>query len=152
MLKIGAALALATVSVTALLFGGGAEQDPQPAVQRLLTAAETGDEGSFEAAIDRAAVREDLRRQLTALARQNGLDVGGPSDVVLDRMIAPEAVRAAAADAGDLKKEGKFRVCLSDGAECVLTFARGGEHSRWRLVAMEARHDQDHDLAIQTGG
>jgi len=151
MLKIGAALVLAIISVTALAVGGG-DQDPQPAVQRLLTAAETGDQDSFEAAIDRDALREDLRRQLTEVAQENGLDLGGPTDVVLDRMIAPEAIRSAAAGAGELKQDGKFKACLTDGSECVLTFARGGGHATWRLVGMQAPHDEGPDLEIQTGG
>lgn len=122
------------------------------AAQALLVSAWSEDAQSFEAVIDRAAVRADLRQQLMRVAQANVLAVeGGASDAALDRMITPHAFRLVAAGSGAplaapptreqaaalLKSDGKDRVCLHDQTPqeaCLLTFAkaRGG----WRLVGM----------------
>lgn len=144
MLKLGAAIALTTISVAALAAGNGAGKDAAPAVQGLLSAAAANDTARFEAAIDRPALRADLRRQLIEVGRENGVEVeGGPSDAALDRMIGPEIVRLAAADAGPLadhlRKTGKTQVCLTgEGAPppCLLTFAKLPRKPGWRLVGM----------------
>ena len=155
MLRIGAAVALATISVAALAAGRGTDQDAAAAVSGLLTAARAGDIQSFEAAIDRPAMRDDLRRQMVAVARDQGVLVdGGPSERVLDRMIGPETVRMAAEDAGavedHLKKTGQHEVCLTDqDAECVLTFARA-KGKIWRLVGMQAP-EQIVDVSVDLG-
>lgn len=132
---------------------GSKDQDAPPAVQAVLAAAQAGDAKAFEAGIDRAALRADLRAQMIALARQNGLDVGGPSDAALDRMIGPDAFHlslggvplaappTAEQVAPQLKPVAKDRVCLHDLAApqaCRLTFAKEGGH--WRLVGMPADH------------
>lgn len=147
MLRIGAALALAMISVVALASGRGTDKDAAEAVQGFLAAAEAGDATAFEAALDRPALRSDLRRQMLELSRSTGIDVdGGPSDLVLDRMLSPEAVRLAVADAGPvadhLKKTGKTEVCLTEAspeAPCLLTFAKGKGKPGWRLVGMQAQ-------------
>jgi hypothetical protein len=146
MFRIGAALALAMISVAALAAGQGSGKDAAPAVQGLLSAAAAGDAAGFEAAIDRPALRADLRRQLIDIARENEVEVeGGPSDAALDRRIGPEIVRLAAADAGPvgdhLKKIGKAQVCLTGegpAAPCLLTFAKTKGKPGWRLVGMQA--------------
>ena len=143
MLRLGAAVALVTISVAALAAGRGTDKDAAASVSALLTAVQAGDAQTFEAAIDRPALRGDLRRQMQAVAHERGVDVeGGPSDMTLDRMIGPDAVRLATEDArqveGHLKKTGQHEVCLTDSdADCVLTFARA--HGKvWRLVGMQA--------------
>lgn len=159
MLRIGAALGLAAISVAALAAGrGSADRDAAEAVQGVLAAAEAGDAARLESAIDRAALRQDLRRQLVAFARADGLEVdGGPSDIALDRRIGPEAVRLAAAEAGSpedhLRKVGKTRICLTEAGpqgDCVLTFARERGRGAWRLVGMKAR-DPQIELSVDLG-
>ena len=133
--------------------GGGADADPVGAAQGLLTAIQTGDAKAFEAGLDRPAIRADLRRQMTGLALANGLDVGGPSDFALDRMIVPQAFRLVQADGGAalagppskaqvaalVKHIDGGRACLHDlspDQRCLLTFAH--EKAGWRLVGMPA--------------
>lgn len=118
---------------------------------RLLDAAVRGDRKTFEALVDRAAVREDLRRQVTDVAKGALLDVdGGPSDFALDRMISPAAIRLVhasgrpitaaptEADVAPLMKPlTGGRACLREAAgDCALTFGRVG--GTWRLVGMKA--------------
>jgi hypothetical protein len=127
--------------------------DATAAAQALLAAVQTGDAKTFEAHLDRAALRADLRAQLQAVAAANGLDVaGGAADFTLDRMIAPEAFHLVREDGAQLTTPptlgqiaplmtatAKDRACLHDLAapqRCVLTFARG--ETGWRLVAMPA--------------
>ena len=122
------------------------------AAHALLSAVWSGDAKGFEAAVDRPAVRADLRRQLMAVAQVNALSVeGGASDAALDRMITPDAFRMVQADSGAplgaapspaqaaalLRPAGKDRACLQGAApeqNCLLTFAR--EKSGWRLIGM----------------
>ncbi len=123
---------------------GAARTDAAASAERLFRAAEAGDRIAFEAEIDREAVREDVRRQMVELAREQGLEVdGGPSEFALDRMISPEAVRVVrAGGAAPLKERMKLqdgKVCLpsDEGAQhCLLTF--GKSDKRWRLVGMQA--------------
>jgi hypothetical protein len=132
----------------------GTAPDATASAQALLAAVQTGDARSFEAHLDRPALRADLREQLLAVARARGLDVvGGASDLALNRMIAPEAfhlVRSqdgaqlttpptAAQIAPLMTPVAKDRACVHDlaaPARCLLTFARGA--TGWRLVAMPA--------------
>lgn len=159
MLRIGAALGLAAISVAALAAGRGTDKDAAESVRGLLAAAEAGDAAKLEKGLDRPALREDLRRQLIDFARADGIEVdGGPPDMALDRRIGPEAVRLAAAEAGPpedhLKKTGKTQMCLTDTtpqANCVLTFARERGKAGWRLVGMQAR-DPQIDLSVDVGG
>jgi hypothetical protein len=148
-------------------------KDAASAVQGFLAAARSGDAARFEAALDRPAVRADLRRQLIVVARENGVEVdGGPSDLALDRMIGPETVRMVAAEAAApvpadadpeafgkrLKATADGAVCLHDAspqARCLLTFARQkAAHHRpaaWRLVAMQAP-DETVQISVDVGG
>jgi len=140
----GFALALAGCSLDA-------KGDAAKAVAGFLAAAKADDTTAFEAALDRPALRIDLRDQLAALAKSSGLDVnGGPSEFAMDRMITPQLVRRAEAGTGlpdaptadqiapALKTVEKGKVCLQDAAKtrCLLTFAKSGK--AWRLVGMQA--------------
>lgn len=134
--------------------GGKKDGDATAAAEALLAAVQTGDAKSFEAHLDRAALRADLRGQLQAVAAASALDVaGGPADFALDRMIAPEAFHLVRSQDGAqmttpptigqvaplMTTTGKDRACLHDLAapqRCLLTFARGDKG--WRLVAMPA--------------
>jgi len=149
-------LTIAALAALVLTASGCGRKPPEaaaaPTVQALLSAAWRGDKQSFEAAVDRAAVRADLRRQLMAVAQASGLAVeGGASDAALDRMITPDAFRLADAASGQplaaapsevqtealIKPLGKDRACVHDQSPqqaCLLTFARGS--AGWRLVAM----------------
>jgi hypothetical protein len=122
------------------------------AAQSLMAAAWSGDVKGFEAAIDRPALRADLRRQLLQVAQANALSVeGGASDAALDRMITPDAFRMVQAGTGGplvaapsrdqaaalLKALGDGRACVQAAAPeqtCLLTFAR--QPTGWRLVGM----------------
>ena len=73
--------------------GDSAPRGAAENASRLLAAAVKGDRVAFEAEIDRPAVRDDVRRQMSEVARSRVLDVeGGPSEFALDRMIGPDAV------------------------------------------------------------
>lgn len=137
----------------------GVRADAAKGVAKFLSAARTGDRPAFEAAIDRPRLREDLRGQLIAVAREQGLEVeGGPSDFALDRMISPEAFRLLQADLGPIppkalaaaiKVVDRRHVCLPEAPQsdtCLLTFAK--EKADWRLVGMRAR---DPKLAVAIG-
>jgi len=146
--------------------GGGAGSGSASAAQsasRLMAAAIAGDRVAFEAEIDRAAVREDLRRQMVQVGQARGVEVeGGPSDFTLDRMIGPDALKLVRAGAGTpltaapspeqvaamLTPAGRAKVCLrthESGANCPVTFRKDG--GRWRLVGMQAM-----DLTIPVAG
>jgi len=131
--------------------GGAGGGDAAAAAQALLAAAQAGDAAKFEAGIDRPALRAELRQQIIGVGQANGLDVGGPSDTALDRMIGPQAVHLVPAAggaalagpptpaqvAGLVKPAGAGRVCLHDLTPqqgCLLTFLH--EKAGWRLVSM----------------
>jgi hypothetical protein len=155
------AAALVALVMTAQGCAKEPDADASGAIQALLAAAQAGDAKAFEAYLDRPALRADLREQMIGLAHANGLDVGGPSDFALDRMIGPQAFKLVQAGAGAplagapsiaqvsalLKTLDKTRVCLHDltpQQKCLLTFAR--EAPGWRLVGMPAA-----DLTIEVG-
>lgn len=159
MLRIVPLLALVAIGLNGC--GAAAPRGAIESASRLLAAALSGDRAAFEAQIDRKAVREDVRRQVTELAKAAALDVeGGPSEFALDRMIGPAAVRvvdgsgAALTEAPTpkqvaplMRKVDARRACLkdADADDCLLTFAKGKD--RWRLVGMKAM-----DLTIQVAG
>jgi hypothetical protein len=148
------------IAVVALITAGlggcgpGSRPDAAASASRLLEAIVHGDRQAFEAAIDRPAVRDDVRRQLTTLAHATGLEIdGGPSEFALDRMITPEAITVVDASSGQaltaapgpdevaqqMKRLGADRACLREtpqAEDCALTFARSED--RWRLVGMKA--------------
>jgi hypothetical protein len=155
MLRIGKALLAAALATGLAGCEAGARKDAALAVERLFAAVVARDRVAFEAAVDRRAVRDDVRQQLVDLARSQGLEVeGGPSEFVLDRMIGPDAVRLVdgrgelvrqAPTAEQLKDmievQDRGRACVQDAADnCVLTFARQKDKdgAQWRLVGMRA--------------
>jgi uncharacterized membrane protein len=149
-----AALLALVISVQACGKDKRTDTDPAASAQALLAAAQTGDARTFEAHLDRPAIRADLREQLQAVARANGLDVaGGAADFALDRMITPEAFHLVRSQDGAqltapptpaqvatlMRPLAKDRACLHDltaPQRCLLTFAR--DAAGWRLVAMPA--------------
>lgn len=152
------------LTLVALGLNGCGAAAPRGAIEsasRLLAAALSGDRAAFEAQIDRRAVREDVRRQVTELAKATALDVdGGPSEFALDRMISPDAVRVVDRSGAALtqaptpkqvaplmRKVDAKHACLKDAGDedCLLTFAKTKDH--WRLVGMKAM-----DLTIQVAG
>ncbi|HEX7946224.1 MAG TPA: hypothetical protein VF495_16265 [Phenylobacterium sp.] len=157
MLRRTIAIGIAVLGLSAC--GAPAPQGAAETASRLLAAAYKGDRVAFEAEIDRAAVREDVRRQVTRLAKDATLDVdGGPSEFALDRMISPAAFRLVHAGSGEalrapptpaqvaklMRTVDARHACLRDaetpndgrGADCLLTFAKGKD--QWRLVGMKA--------------
>ncbi|MBL8555037.1 MAG: hypothetical protein JNL41_12215 [Phenylobacterium sp.] len=145
-------LAVLVVALGLTGCGGAAPQGAAESASRLLAAALKGDRVAFEAEIDRAAVRDDVRRQIADVARGSVLDVeGGPSEFALDRMISPAAIRVVHAGTGEtltapptpaqvaklMREVDGRRACVRGKAgDCLLTFAR--EKRDWRLVGMKA--------------
>ena len=145
-------LAVLVVALGLTGCGGAAPQGAAESASRLLAAALKGDRVAFEAEIDRAAVRDDVRRQIADVARGSVLDVeGGPSEFALDRMISPAAIRVVHAGTGEtltapptpaqvaklMREVDGSRACLRGRkGDCLLTFAR--EKRDWRLVGMKA--------------
>jgi hypothetical protein len=127
--------------------------DAAQGIASFLDAVRRDDHRAFEAAIDRPALRSDLRDQLADLGRAKDLDIdGGPSEFALDRMITPEAFRLVSARNGEpvpmaptsaqvallMTVKDKSHVCLGDaaGQHCALAFAKHG--GAWRLTGMRA--------------
>jgi hypothetical protein len=139
--------------------GGAAPKGAAESASRLLAAALKGDRVAFEAEIDRAAVRDDVRRQIADVARGKALEVeGGPSEFALDRMISPAAIRVVHAGTGEAltappttaqvaklmrEVDGKRACVRGRKGDCLLTFAK--EKRDWRLVGMKA---MDVEIAV----
>lgn len=145
-------LAAAGFALALLACGKNLEAEVAEDVRALLLAAQAGDAAAFEAGIDREKLKADLRGQVRQAARSQGIDLGGPSEAALDRMIGPAAVRVARQGGGAaeppsaaqiaqlLEVEDETRACLrSPGAAegCALTFEKQGE--RWKLVGVQTR-------------
>ncbi|MBU1379032.1 MAG: DUF2939 domain-containing protein [Alphaproteobacteria bacterium] len=152
MLRTTVVLALAALGLASC--NGSAPKGAAETASRLLTAAYKNDRVAFEAEIDRAAVREDVRRQVNDMARTKALEIdGGPSEFALDRMISPDALRLVDKTGARLttpptarqvvplmKVVDEGHVCLKDvesPKNCLLTFAKGKD-PKWRLVGMRA--------------
>ncbi len=96
-------LVLAVSAIGLSSCNGSAPKAAAEAASRLLAAAYKNDRVAFEAEIDRAAVRDDVRRQVNDMARAKALEVdGGPSEFALDRMISPGALRLVDASGAPL--------------------------------------------------
>lgn len=148
------AAALTALAVALQACGDRPDKQAMAAVQGLLTAVQTGNAGGFEALLDRPALRADLRKQITSVARRDDLVVdGGPSELALDNMISPQAFRLVQAGSGapltaapsktqveDLvKRLDDHRVCVHDltpKQTCIVTFAK--EAPGWRMIGMLA--------------
>jgi len=144
---------VAAFSALAVLLGAcgpGLRAKGSAAIASFLADVQRDDVKAFEAGVDRPAVRGDLRAQLAALGKTRGVDVGGASEFALDRMITPQAVRAAAARVGagwpatptaaqvlpHMKVADPRHICLEEAAtrRCLLSFAQ--EDGAWRLVGL----------------
>ncbi len=140
-------------SVLALLLGGcgfGARHSGSAAIAGFLAAAQANDRKAFEAALDRPALRSDLSEQMAEVGKTHEVDVGGPSEFALDRMISPQAIRLTAARVAPgwpatptaaqivphMKARGLNFVCLEEAAtkKCLLSFKQ--ESGAWKLAAM----------------
>lgn len=147
-------IAIVSLAAVALAGCGAPPRGAAESASRLLAAAHRGDRVAFEALIDRAAVRADIRRQVAELAQSSVLDVdGGPSEFALDRMISPQAFRLVDAGSGEaldapptpsqvaplMRSIDAKHACLRDKRspqDCLLTFEKG--KGQWRLVGMRA--------------
>jgi hypothetical protein len=145
-------VALLALAVLLGACGAGVRAKASASIASFLAALQRDDSRAFEAALDRPALRTDLRAQMAELAKRTGVDVGeGPSEFALDRMITPQAVRVTAARVGPgwpatptaaqivphMKvRDNGAQVCLEEAAtkRCLLTFAK--EDAGWRLVGM----------------
>jgi hypothetical protein len=151
MLRKGPLVALSALALSLGACGLDPRQDAAKDIAKFMAAVQRDDPTAIEAALDRPALRADLRDQLAALGRASGIDVGdGPSEFAMDRMITTQAIRLAEARTGlsatptaaqvapALKMPDKAHACVLDAAKdhCALTFAqRGGV---WRLAGMQA--------------
>jgi len=153
MFKTGPAAAFLALSLALCGCSLDVRADASRGVARFFEAVHSGDRKAFEAAIDRPALRADIRDQLAQLGKAKGLDVGeGASEFALDRMITPGAFQPVEARTGRLlpvaptaaqialamKVRDKTHVCITDLGKdrCVLVFAK--RRGDWRLVAMQA--------------
>lgn len=153
MFRRGVLVAASAFLLTLTGCGLDVRADAAQGVARFLDAVRRDDRAAFEAAIDRPALRSDLRDQLADLGRAKGIDIdGGPSEFALDRMITPEAFRLVSARTGQplpiaptaaqvallMTVKDKGHVCLGDaaGQRCALAFAKVG--GTWRLIGMRA--------------
>lgn len=153
MVRKSFAVALATLAIALSGCDIGVRADASKAIERFLTAVHNDDRKAFEAAIDRNALRADLRDQLTDLARAKGVVVeGGPSEFALDRMITPAAFQLVEAGTGQalaaapnaaaialiMQVRDRSHVCVGEPGKprCALSFAK--RDGAWRLVGMQA--------------
>jgi hypothetical protein len=144
-------VALLALAVLLGACGAGVRAKASASIASFLAALQRDDSRAFEAALDRPALRTDLRAQMAELAKRTGVDVGeGPSEFALDRMITPQAVRltaqrvtsgwpaapTAAQIIPHMKAPDRAHICLEEAASrrCLLSFAREG--GAWRLVGM----------------
>ncbi|MDB5466267.1 MAG: hypothetical protein JWQ46_1029 [Phenylobacterium sp.] len=167
--------ALAALSLTAC--SGKPGQDAAGAVQGFLAAVLTNDRAAFEADIDRAALRRDLRSQIVEMGRAAGLEVdGGPSEFTLDRMIGPDNFHLVQAETGAplatpptleqvramLQPVDGAHVCLHGPPPqqaCVLTFENqkaaakdaGGKDGQARQAGWRLVRMPATDLRIEVG-
>ncbi len=125
-------------------------------VRDFLDAVQKDDHQAFDARIDRAKLRDDVRRQLAASAagadEDLGRALGGPAvDNLMNQMISPETFRLVWMRSGVsirqapnaleiaplLRMIGDDRACLRNprrGAPCILTFE--DERGVWKLVGV----------------
>jgi hypothetical protein len=122
-------------------------------VRDFLAAVRNGDHQAFEARLDRAKLKDDVRRQLAALADDEEGDQTAGADSLINRMISPETFRVVWMRSGVsirrapsaleiaplLRMTGEDRACLHNprrGSPCILTFEE--EDGVWKLVGVNA--------------
>lgn len=150
MLRNSTAVALGVFASLLGACGGGVRARGSTAIASFLASAQRNDPKAFEAALDRASLRSDLSEQLADVGKSHEVDVGGPSEFALDRMINPQAVRLTAARVAPgwppaptpaqivphMKAPDRRHVCLEEAStkRCLLSFAE--QNGAWRLVGM----------------
>ena len=146
----GLAVAFCVLAFALAGCGFGARRSGSAAIATFLAAVQKEDRAAFEAALDRPALRSDLSEQMAEVAKTQAVDVGGPSEFALDRMISPQAVRLTAARVmpgwpatptpaqiiPHMKARGLNFVCLEEVStkKCLLSFTQ--ENGTWKLSAM----------------
>src|SRR5258708_3375960 len=101
MLRKGSLVALSALTLSLGAWGLDPRKAAGTDIAKFLAAVQRDDPAAIEAALDRPALRADLRDQLAALGRASGIDVGnGPSEFAMDRMITTQAIRLAEARTG----------------------------------------------------
>ena len=151
MFRKGPLVALSALALSMAACGLDPRKEAAKDIAAFMAAVQRDDQPAIEAALDRPALRINLRDQLADLGRAAGIDVGnGPSEFAMDRMITTQAIRLAEARSGlpaiptaaqvepVLKMPDKAHACVQDTAKdhCALTFARRG--GIWRLAGMLA--------------
>jgi hypothetical protein len=155
MFRIGPLVALSALALSLAACGLDARKDTANEIARFMAAVQRDDQPAVEAALDRPALRINLRDQLADLGRASGIDVGdGPSEFAMDRMITTQAIRLAEGRTGlsaiptaaqvepVLTMPDKTHACVQDIAKdhCALMFARRA--GVWRLAGMLATDPQ----------
>lgn len=146
----GRAAAICLLALAMSACGFGARRSGSAAIANFLAAVQKDDHAAFEAALDRPALRSDLSEQMADVGKTHAVDVGAPSEFVLDRMISPQAVRLTAARVmpgwpampsaaqivPHMKARGLNFVCLEEVStkKCLLSFKQ--EDGTWKLTAM----------------
>ncbi len=155
----GRALALAGLALLAAC-ASAQSYDAARDIHDFLVAVRDGDRATFEAHIDRPALKASLKaRLMAAAAGRYGIDskqsvgaiLAGPLvDVAADALLRPEVFRAAAELAGygpetkippslflgrDLKPMGSDRVCAEIRRQCAFMFKN--EDGVWKLIGFE---------------
>lgn len=152
MFRKGLVVALSALALLMSACGLDVRADASQGIARFLDAVRRADRQGFEASIDRPALRSDLGGQLAELGRASGVDVGGPSEFALDRMITPDAFSLVEARTGQalpmaptaaqvallMTVRDPNHACVDDPAthRCLLSFAK--RDGVWRLVGMRA--------------
>lgn len=160
-MRIKALLALTVATLSLSACATVDRLDAAGDVHTLLTAIRDRDRATFDAHVDRPALKGEIEARLMAEARSRKVDdkwaavaavLAGPAaDLAGEALIRPETFRAAAtyygytpdkplpgrvAIAGSLRPIGNGRVCAAkkDGP-CLLTFTREGD--TWRLSGFD---------------
>jgi hypothetical protein len=160
-MRIKALLALTAATLSLSACATVDRVDAAGDVHTLLTAIRDRDRATFDAHVDRQALKYEIEARLMAEARNRKVDdkwaavaavLAGPAaELAGEALIRPETFRAAAtyygytpdkplpgriAIAGALRPTGDGRVCAAkkDGP-CLLTFTRDG--SVWRLSGFD---------------
>ena len=153
--------ALAGLALLALAACATAEKfDAAADIRAFLVAVRDGDRATFDAHVDKPALKADLKARLLAAEAQGhgvqsrevlGALIAGPLvDVAVDALARPEVFRAAAELAGygtdtripgplvlgqDLQRMGDDRVCALIRHRCAFIFKR--EDGAWKLIGFE---------------
>jgi hypothetical protein len=151
MFRKGPLVAFSALALSLGACGLDARKGAAKDIAEFMAAVQRDDQPAIEAALDRPALRINLRDQLADLGRASGIDVGdGPSEFAMDRMITTQAIQLAEARTGLpaapnlaqveplLRMQDKAHACVQDAAKdhCALTFARRA--GVWRLAGMLA--------------